>query len=212
MNPTNVVGRRVAATIIDSVVFAAIVAVSWFALTKEVAGPCIDGGLEVGGDCRGFTEGSSARGVWLLIMLAALLAINWLLPALRGTTPGHAAMGLRIVKRDGGLPGLGAGLVRWLMWIVDGLVFGLVAFIAAIADKAEHRRLGDRVAGTLVVHKSAAGQPAPGGAAQYGEYGGPALGPTPASGNPAPGWYDDPRGEARLRYWDGSSWTSQTTA
>jgi hypothetical protein len=23
-------------------------------------------------------------------------------------------------------------------------------------------------------------------------------------------WYDDPRGEARLRYWDGSSWTDHT--
>jgi Protein of unknown function (DUF2510) len=29
-------------------------------------------------------------------------------------------------------------------------------------------------------------------------------------GNPAPDWYDDPRGEARLRYWDGTQWTDQT--
>ena len=27
----------------------------------------------------------------------------------------------------------------------------------------------------------------------------------------APGWYDDPVGQARFRYWDGRSWTSRTT-
>jgi hypothetical protein len=26
----------------------------------------------------------------------------------------------------------------------------------------------------------------------------------------AAGWYDDPRGEARLRYWDGQTWTEHT--
>lgn len=26
---------------------------------------------------------------------------------------------------------------------------------------------------------------------------------------PLPGWYPDPRGEARLRFWDGAAWTEQ---
>lgn len=29
---------------------------------------------------------------------------------------------------------------------------------------------------------------------------------------PAAGWYDDPRGEADLRWWDGSAWTAHTAA
>ena len=32
--------------------------------------------------------------------------------------------------------------------------------------------------------------------------------PPPA---PAANWYQDPRGEARLRYWDGGGWTEHTT-
>jgi hypothetical protein len=34
----------------------------------------------------------------------------------------------------------------------------------------------------------------------------------PVGGGPgqAPGWYPDPQGKARVRYWDGSSWTDHT--
>ena len=51
----------------------------------------------------------------------------------------------------------------------------------------------------------------------------PATAPQPAAGaagagaaaggessGPAPGWYPDPQGQKRLRYWDGSRWTEQT--
>jgi hypothetical protein len=33
----------------------------------------------------------------------------------------------------------------------------------------------------------------------------------PAGGGIAPGWYDDPHGQARLRYYDGQNWTEQTS-
>ena len=32
----------------------------------------------------------------------------------------------------------------------------------------------------------------------------------PESSGPAAGWYPDPQGQKRLRYWDGSRWTEQT--
>jgi hypothetical protein len=35
--------------------------------------------------------------------------------------------------------------------------------------------------------------------------------PPEAAGPPA-GWYPDPQGQARLRYWDGGAWTDQTSA
>jgi pyruvate/2-oxoglutarate dehydrogenase complex dihydrolipoamide acyltransferase (E2) component len=61
-----------------------------------------------------------------------------------------------------------------------------------------------------------AAQPAPAAEPQQ-----PATAPQPAatpaaesaaaeSSGPAPGWYPDPQGQKRLRYWDGSRWTEQT--
>ena len=227
MDPTNVVGRRVGALLIDGLIVAAITAAAWFATTEEVSGACIAGGIEVGGNCRGFTEDSSGRGIFILISLAASLIVYWIMPGLTGTSPGKSALGIRIIARDGGKPGLGRALVRYLMWIVDSFPYiipYLTGFITALVDD-QHRRLGDRVAGTLVVDKSAVGQAPPGGAQQYGQYGGPALGQQPqgqppqqvpagvgaSAGSTAPGWYDDPHGQARLRYWDGSGWTEHTS-
>jgi Protein of unknown function (DUF2510) len=36
--------------------------------------------------------------------------------------------------------------------------------------------------------------------------------PAPAAAAAPAGWYADPSGQARLRYWDGSSWTESTSA
>jgi hypothetical protein len=66
----------------------------------------------------------------------------------------------------------------------------------------------------------AAATPAPTAAQPVQPAGGPATGASPvagaASAAPAGGagakadWYPDPRGEKRLRYWDGSQWTDHT--
>jgi hypothetical protein len=61
-----------------------------------------------------------------------------------------------------------------------------------------------------------AGQPGGGGYAQPpATTAAPAAAPAaqpaaPAGGGQAADWYPDPRGEKRLRYWDGSQWTDHT--
>lgn len=67
--------------------------------------------------------------------------------AMDGRTPGKLLAGLRVVSHRGGRASAGAMLVRNLLRTLDVLV-GLV--LMAIDRRA--RRLGDFVAGTLVVH------------------------------------------------------------
>jgi uncharacterized RDD family membrane protein YckC len=67
--------------------------------------------------------------------------------AMGGRTPGKAAVGLRTVHRTGGAAGAWALVVRNLLRTVD-LMVGVV--LLALDPLA--RRLGDHVAGTLVVH------------------------------------------------------------
>jgi uncharacterized protein DUF2510 len=51
-----------------------------------------------------------------------------------------------------------------------------------------------------------------GGAAASSVGGGAARAAEPAqSSGPPAGWYPDPQGQARLRYWDGNAWTDQTS-
>src|SRR5437762_10973107 len=67
--------------------------------------------------------------------------------ARRGQTFGKWAIGLRVVTREGGEPGTSALLVRNAVRTVD-----LLVGVPLMATDALARRLGDRLAGTLVVH------------------------------------------------------------
>ena len=67
-----------------------------------------------------------------------------------GASPGKVILGLRVVREDGGRPGLWPVIVRDLFRLFDGLVFGLPAYLAMEKHRS-HQRIGDRRAGTLVV-------------------------------------------------------------
>lgn len=67
---------------------------------------------------------------------------------LRGRTLGKMALKLRVLTAEGGTPGPGALLARNLVRSLD-VVFG----IPLLALDPLSRRLGDRLAGTIVVHE-----------------------------------------------------------
>jgi len=69
-----------------------------------------------------------------------------------GRTVGKRVFGLRVVARDGAAAGNGALLVRNLVRLIDLMVGVLLMALDPLS-----RRLGDRLAGTLVVHQRAAG-------------------------------------------------------
>ena len=222
--PTQVVGRRVAAFVIDFLIWAAIIAISWYALTKNVSpGRCIGGGIEINHKCRGFVASESGnRTIWLLIVAIATIGLFVVMQGLTGKTPGKAMLGIKVVNAQGERPGIGRTIVREILWIVD---FWVVALIAALASQ-NNQRLGDMVGGTYVVdgnYTGAIGAALSGVNAGQAAFAGPPPSGAPLSAPPPPAqpqqqeaqpanWYPDPHGQARLRYWDGQRWTEHTSA
>jgi hypothetical protein len=104
-----------------------------------------------------------------------------------------------------------------------GLLFGgppigvLILIVTAILRSVRRPDRAPRTAHTTGVATAYGGEgrygPAGGGAAGGGSgtaaTGGAAVPGAVAAG---PGWYGDPYGHARLRYWDGGRWTEHTAA
>lgn len=230
-----------AAVVIDYVLQFAFNSIVFFLMAdtdEEVARGVIAGEIDpdttsYGNVKIGDTEYAIIGGDFWLYMLIVITVgvLYWMvLPGLKGWTLGKLLLGLRVVREDGTCPaGIGKNVVRQLLWIVDDfpyLIPALTGFIVVMTGD-RNRRVGDIVAGTLVVRASAVGQPAATAAqpayaapAQVASGGGPQAPASPAqpaapaaSAEPAAtpaGWYADPHGQKRLRYWDGSDWTEHT--
>jgi len=91
------------------------------------------------------------------IMLLAWFALEWLVPAWfeaywDGATPGKRALGIRVIAESGAPIGWNAALSRNLLRFADFLpamyFFGLLTMVC----NGRFQRLGDLVAGTLVIH------------------------------------------------------------
>lgn len=202
--PTRVVGRRVAAFLLDSVVLWSVTLGLFFLVaqrgsTETTLDSSSTLNVDVGSD-RWYLEGAGAT-LFALLMLAGWTVYLGVLPGLTGWTPGKRLTGIRVVGPDGRPPGAWRGTVRSLLWIVDAFPYvlpGLVGFVVAQSTQ-RHQRVGDQVAGTFVVRE---------GTVPETEERPPAPSSPPASA-PA-GWYADPHGQQRLRYWDGHDWTADT--
>jgi len=97
--------------------------------------------------------GETGMGLYLITLFVVFWAYPVLFEVLRdGQTIGKKAMGLRVVNANGTPVTWIASIVRNLMRTVDmlPLLYGF-GFVAGLIDP-RGRRLGDLVAGTLVVH------------------------------------------------------------
>jgi uncharacterized RDD family membrane protein YckC len=113
----------------------------------------------------GGRNNSGALGLWFIAALVVVyFVINWGYFALfeaywQGQTPGKRVMLLRVIKDSGRQITLFEALARNLLRFVDYLPgFYLVGVIAMLCNK-RNKRLGDMVAGTLVVHERTDEQP-----------------------------------------------------
>jgi uncharacterized RDD family membrane protein YckC len=211
MSGKDVRGRRIGAAFIDLFLYWALSFGLFFLMADSTQGAVFldDVNTHVTlGDKTWYLEGSDVGLLWLSDLGVALIWFG-LLPGLTGWTPGKLMTGLRVVRGDGRLAGLGRNLARPFLWIADGFPYilpGLVGFILILATK-EHRRVADFAAGTYVVASDEVGR-APTAAALPG---GPAAPPVPATaGGPPPNWYADPGGAPQMRWWDGMRWTDHT--
>ena len=70
-----------------------------------------------------------------------------------GQTPGKRVLGLRVVRNGGGGVDVGASAARNLIRFVDFLPFGYFVGMVSVIANQRNQRLGDLVAGTIVVRE-----------------------------------------------------------
>ncbi|WP_174531086.1 RDD family protein, partial [Micromonospora maritima] len=146
-------GSRVLALLIDLVVQVGLALVLGAALSllvltlpRDVVDAALSGGLQV---------------VLVVLVLVGYPVVMERLVG--GRTVGKLAVGLRVVRADGGPVGVGQSLTRALVGVAvewPGLVLPLLSWAASVTvmlTDPRGRRLGDLVAGTLVVHTRPAG-------------------------------------------------------
>ncbi len=97
------------------------------------------------------------EGITTGLILLLWFALEWLAPAwfeaaLGGATPGKRALGLIVVRDDGAPCAWGPALTRNLLRFADFLPFFYLGGLMSMLATRDFKRLGDLVAGTLVVH------------------------------------------------------------
>jgi uncharacterized RDD family membrane protein YckC len=184
-----VVGRRIVAFIIDSLIATAIS----FALVAGLRSNTYSGAPTHACDLlrqeRGFSgtclqlgshvyTWSGGRFFWLYAFWIGVSFLNYvLLQGLTGATVGKFVVGIRVIDHQGDLAGVGRSFLRWLLLVVDYVVCFLIGLISVLVTRP-HRRVGDMVASTDVVATPDVGSPA----AVPTAYGG--WTPAPAPGGP----------------------------
>ena len=102
----------------------------------------------------GSTPESASRFLFVVLPPLAIYFLYhpFLEVAMRGRTPGKRMAGVRIVTRDGAVPGVGALLIRNAFRLVDSLPAFYCLGLGFVMSTAQHVRIGDLAAGTLLVY------------------------------------------------------------
>lgn len=96
---------------------------------------------------------SRVDGIMALPIFIAWFLYFVVIESVNGTTPGHDICKLKVIKVDGGKLTLGDAFKRRICDCFDILFYGLPAIIC-IKKTEKHQRIGDLLAGTLVVKRS----------------------------------------------------------
>ena len=187
-DPTDVVGRRIAAFVLDAILITAIVVIVGALVAKRYtnAPPDVRDTLReqtTGTNCvqlgsHVYTISSSWMGLLYFAGLAATFLDFVVLPGVTGASIGKLMLGLRIVDAGGRICSFGQALGRTVLLVVD--LFFLIGLFVMIGSKP-HKRIGDNAAGTYVVDVASVGTPVIGVAPSMPQY---AYAEQPAWGSP----------------------------
>ena len=171
-DPTAVLGKRYGAFFIDLVITLIVFTALFFPFAKQrtvaemerLPGCHRTSATMIRCDNRavvtlGDTVYEAPAGSFLLLEVGFSFLYYGVLTGLAGATLGKFATGIRVVKEDGSVVGVGRSLVRWILFLVDGPLTLFLCGIITSATSRGHRRLGDMAAGSYVVGKEFAGQP-----------------------------------------------------
>lgn len=142
------VGPRAIATLIDSVLGFIVIGVPLLVLFGKKS--TFNG---TGGTTTSYsTSDPKVLGLWLLLAIAYYV----LFEAALGATPGKLVLGLRVRDTSGQKCTATAALIRNALRLVDAVPYVIPYLAGAIAiwnDGSRRRRIGDRVAGTIVTYR-----------------------------------------------------------
>ncbi|MGH8040173.1 MAG: RDD family protein [Stenotrophomonas sp.] len=96
--------------------------------------------------------GEFGQGLYLALMFLLMWAYTIVQEACWGRTLGKRLLSLRVVAQDGAPIGWMAAITRNLLRTVDMLPFGYALGLLSSLFDPHGRRLGDLVAGTVVIH------------------------------------------------------------
>lgn len=142
---TDVVGARAVAQLVDGIISLLV-----FTIVGGASALVLGGGVAAltrSPVATMVTVGPAAMLVGGLAGGAVPILLEW---AWNGETVGKRLVGIRVVSLDGHRLGLGAAVTRNLLAGVDAAFFALVGLVA-MATSPARQRVGDRVAGTIVV-------------------------------------------------------------
>ncbi len=177
IDPTDVAGRRIAAWLIDAVIY--VIVSNILSALLGINPKSHEVGIgELGGQTptvfcnavQNFPSTVCVPGqdsaviishwlgtVWLFLALAVLYIV---IQGALGASVGKLALGLRVVRSDGTQAGIGASALRTVLWVVDAFTCALpiLGGILILSTKG-HRRVGDMAANTYVVPVAFVGRP-----------------------------------------------------
>ena len=139
------IGIRGVAMGIDSIIwigllFGAILITGAFTGQLETTTQGVDANLEGG-------PASIALGVWFVLSLGYHTILEWLF----GKTIGKALVSIRVTNTSGSTPSLLASIIRNIVRLIDWIPALYLIGIVGIIISDRQQRLGDKLAGTVVV-------------------------------------------------------------